>query len=280
MNKVAVIQMSSSEAVGMNLITAKKLIQKAALNKAKLIVLPEFFSCFSQDSAHLAAVKEELGQGRVQDFLSEIAKEEKIWIIGGSIAISDDKNKENERCYNTAIIWNDQGEMVDYYQKMHLFDVAVDDDEIYCESKRYLKGDTVCVFDTPVGRIGLAICYDLRFPEIFRLMSEKGAEIIALPAAFTYTTGQKHWEILLRARAIENQCYILASNQTGIHEGSDIRTYGSSMIVNPWGEVLARQKSGEGVILSEINLNYLNILRGQFPALKHKRIEINYKTKK
>ncbi|MCF6766347.1 carbon-nitrogen hydrolase family protein [Thiotrichales bacterium 19S3-7] len=275
MNHVAVIQMTSSETVGLNLIKAKEFIIQAYQQGAKLIVFPEFFACFSHNDDSITAVKEPLGSGRIQDFVSEMANKYNMWIAGGSLAIADEYD---ERAYNTCILWDNEGQQRAVYRKMHLFDVTIGDDETYNESARYLQGDQVCVVDTPIGRVGMAICYDLRFPEIFRIMSQKGAEIILLPAAFTYTTGQKHWEILLRARAIENQCYLLASGQVGLHGNNEIRTFGHSMIINPWGEVLAKRETGEGIILSEINLNYLNMLRQQFPVLAHKKIKINDKT--
>ncbi|MCF6774958.1 carbon-nitrogen hydrolase family protein [Thiotrichales bacterium 19X7-9] len=276
MNQVAVIQMTSSESIGLNLIKAKEYIIEAYESGAKLVVLPEFFACFSQNNDFITAVKEPLGSGRIQDFISEMANKYNLWIAGGSLAIADDD--DNQRAYNTCILWDNEGQRRAVYRKMHLFDVTIGDGETYNESARYLKGDAPCIVDTPIGRVGIAICYDLRFPEIFRLMSDQGAEIILLPAAFTYTTGQKHWEVLLRARAIENQCYLLASDQVGFHDNDTVRTFGHSMIINPWGEVLAKRETGEGVILSEINLNYLNMLRQQFPVLAHKRIKFDYKT--
>ncbi|MCF6807715.1 carbon-nitrogen hydrolase family protein [Thiotrichales bacterium 19S9-12] len=276
MSQVAVIQMTSSESVGLNLIKAKELIIEACEAGAKFIVLPEFFGCLSLNQEHVIAVRESLGEGRIQDFIKELAIKYGVWIVGGSIALKGDE--DDQKAFNASILWNDKGEIQAVYRKMHLFDVIVTETESYAESEKYLKGDKICVVDTPIGRCGIALCYDLRFPEIFRVMVNEGAEVIILPAAFTHTTGQKHWEVLLRARAIENQCYVIASNQVGVHGNGEAHSYGHSMIINPWGEVLAKRETSEGVILSEINLDYQAVLRQRFPVLTHNRIKVDYKT--
>lgn len=268
-NRVACIQMNSTDDLSQNLIATKDLIQQAVAQDAKLIILPENFALMSQDQMEKLKHRESIGQGPIQDFLSSQAAENKIWIVGGTIPITVPENKD--KVYACCLVFNDQGQQVARYDKIHLFDVHLRaTQENYLESKHIDPGEHIVVIDTPFGKLGLAVCYDIRFPEMFRLMLKHGVEIIALPAAFTYTTGSAHWDTLVRARAIENLSYVLTACQTGVHPGGR-RTYGNSMIVNPWGEMLICLPDNPGVVVAEINLDFLHKIRQDFPALAHRK---------
>jgi len=205
----------------------------------------------------------------MQTFLSEQARKHQIWIVGGTIPIwYDDPNKIIAAC----ILYNAQGEVVARYEKIHLFDVELGNDESYKESETIASGSKVVVADTPFGKLGLAICYDLRFPELFRHLIDKGAEIIAIPSAFTATTGRAHWEVLVRARAIENLCYVIAADQGGYHL-SGRNTFGDSMIVDPWGNVLNRLSQGAGVVVADIDIERMKKTRRTFPCLQHRKLK-------
>lgn len=268
MTKCAAIQMASSPSIGSNLIQAEKLIAEAAKAGAKLVALPENFALMGDHEMDKVRVKEPDGAGQIQDFLAAVAKKYAVWVIGGTIPIAgDDPNKVRAAC----LIFNDQGERVGRYDKMHLFDVNVPGtNEVYRESDSIEAGAGPEIFDTPFGKIGLAVCYDLRFPEFFRKMSEQGVEILVIPAAFTAETGAAHWELLLRARAVENLCYVIAPNQGGFHLNGR-RTYGHSMIVDPWGIVLDCYKTGGGFVCADIDPERLAKVRGTFPVLTHRR---------
>jgi predicted amidohydrolase len=270
-NRVAAIQMTSSHDVAENLVTAEKLIHQAVDEGAKLVVLPEMFAIMGLDQTDKVKYREAIGRGLIQDFLHNQALKHHIFLVGGTIPISaaDDCNK----VYASCLVLNDQGQRIGRYDKIHLFDAAIPEkNEKYSESQTTLPGNDIVVVDTPIGKLGLAVCYDVRFPELYRMMHIRGVEIIALPAAFTYTTGLAHWDILVRARAIENQVYIIAAAQTGAHSNTR-RTYGHSMIVSPWGNVQAVLPDGEGVVVEAIDLNYMHQLRGDFPALKHRKLK-------
>lgn len=265
MSKVACVQMTSGNNVSENLNEAKKLIQQAINQEAKLIVLPEMFCHMAMERKEKLIHRETLGHGLIQDFLQQQAQQHKVWIIGGTMPIEHDA-----KAYAACLVYNDQGERVAQYNKIHLFDVNVSQSgEAYAESASIVPGNEVVVIPTPIGKLGLAVCYDVRFPELFRQMTDKGAEVIALPSAFTYVTGVAHWDVLVRARAIENQVYLVAACQSGSHPAGR-KTYGHSMIVNPWGEVQVCLATGKGVIAADINLNYLQKLRSEFPALTHR----------
>jgi nitrilase len=266
--QVACVQMTSSSHIAENLSQAKMYIEQAAQRGAKLIILPEMFCLMGMDRMDKIKQKEKLGRGPIQDFLHEQAIKNQVWIVGGTIPIEVPHTQD--KAYAACLLYNDKGHCVAHYNKIHLFDVEVKD-EIHFESESIYPGQEVIVYPTPFGKLGLAVCYDVRFPELFRQMSEKGVEIIALPSAFTYTTGSAHWEVLVRARAIENQVYLLAACQFGTHENSR-KTFGHSMIVNPWGEVQICLASGDGLITGEIDLDYLYQLRKKFPALEHRRL--------
>ncbi len=269
MTTVAAIQMCSSEVIDENLQIAGKLLAEAAKQGAKLAVLPENFAFIGQTENDKIRVKEPIGQGKIQSFLAEQAQKNKLWIVGGTIPLAS----QNDHRVNAAcLVFDDQGKNVARYDKMHLFDVVVSDNERYQESASVEPGNQLVVVDTPVGRLGLGICYDIRFPELFRCLFNQGAEIIALPAAFTVTTGEAHWELLTRSRAVENFCYVIGACEGGTHAGNR-KTYGHSMIIDPWGTVIARKEDTvPGVICADIDLNKLHLIRQRMPVKEHQRI--------
>ena len=264
--KVAGIQMASSPNVSSNLVEAERLIGLAATEGAKIVVLPEYFCIMGTKETDKVAVREKPGDGPIQGFLSKMAKQHKIWLIGGSVPLTS--NYPN-KVRNSCLVYNDKGEQVARYDKIHLFGLDLGT-EHYHEENTIESGDKVVVVDTPYGKIGLSICYDLRFPELYRAMGE--VDMIVIPAAFTETTGKAHWETLVRARAIENLCYVIASAQGGYHL-SGRETHGNSMIVDPWGVILDRLPRGSGIVIASINTHYQQSLRNSLPALKHKTIK-------
>ena len=268
MTMVAAIQMASGPNVSANLAEAERLISDAVTKGSKLVVLPENFYLMGHSELDKVELGEEEGGGPIQQFLSGQAAKHGIWLVGGTIPLkSNDNNKVRASC----LLYNDKGEQVARYDKIHLFDVDVPDSaERYMESETIEPGEQVVVVDTPFGRLGLAICYDLRFPELFRAMIDQGMEILALPSAFTAVTGKAHWEPLVRARAIENVCYIVASGQGGYHANGR-ETHGDSIIIEPWGGVLDRLPRGSGVVSAEIDLDRLKTIRNNFPVLSHMR---------
>jgi nitrilase len=261
--KVAAVQMASGPNVSGNLSEARRLIEKAAEQGAKLVVLPEYFPIMGLSETDKVAVRENPGSGIIQSFLSETARKHKIWLVGGSIPlIASVPNK----VLNTCLVFNEHGEQVARYDKIHLFNLVLGNEQ-YHEARTIESGNQVVVVDSPFGRIGLSICYDLRFPELYRAM--KDVDIIVLPAAFTETTGKMHWEVLVRARAIENLTYVVAAAQGGYHV-SGRETHGHSMIVDPWGRVLDQLARGSGVVVAEVNPAYQASLRASLPALSHR----------
>jgi predicted amidohydrolase len=263
--KVAAIQMASGPNVAGNLAEAGRLIEKAAEQGARLVVLPEYFPIMGMAEGDKLAVCEQPGIGPIQTFLSETARRHKIWLVGGSIPLAA---TVPDKVLNTCLVFDEYGEQVARYDKIHLFNLALGN-ERYEEANTIEPGKQVVVVDSPFGRIGLAICYDLRFPELFRSM--KDVDIIVLPSAFTETTGKMHWEPLLRARAIENLAYVIAAAQGGYHV-SGRETHGHSMIVDPWGRVLDQIARGSGVVIAEINRGYQASLRASLPALSHRTL--------
>jgi predicted amidohydrolase len=266
---IAAIQMCSSHIVDENLATAKRLIEEAAHNNAKLIVLPEMFAIMGLAPNDKVNAREVFGIGKIQDFLSNEAKLNKVWIVGGTIPIeSDDTTKVRA----ASLVYNDKGEFVARYDKIHLFDVTLSEKDVYKESDTTEPGNQLVVVDTPFGKLGLGVCYDVRFPELFRCLLNKGAEIIILPSAFTVPTGEAHWELLARSRAVENFCYLVGACQGGTHS-SGRKTYGNSIIVAPWGNVLSK-KDGveEGIIYSSIDLAKVYEARKSIPIQNHQRI--------
>ena len=263
--KIAAIQMASSPYVSSNLSEAERLIETAANQGAKLVVLPEYFAIMGLKDTDKVAVREEGGKGPIQDFLSKTAKKHKIWLIGGSVPLV---SNFPDKVHNSCLVYDDKGHQVARYDKIHLFGLDLGA-EHYHEEETIEPGDAVKVVNTPFGKIGLSICYDLRFPELYRAMGK--VDIIVVPAAFTETTGKAHWETLIRARAIENLSYVIASAQGGYHL-SGRETHGNSMIVDPWGVILDRLPRGSGVVLATMNPKYQASLRKSLPALKHRII--------
>jgi len=261
--KVAAIQMASGPNIEGNLAEARRLIAKAAEQGARLVVLPEFFAIMGLHEQDKLKVSEQAGNGPIQTFLSETAKHYKIWLVGGSIPLA---GTAPEKVRDSCLVFDEHGEQVARYDKIHLFSLSLGN-ESYDEAATIESGNQVVVVDSPFGRIGLAVCYDLRFPELFRAM--KDVDIIVLPAAFTETTGKMHWEVLVRARAIENLAYIIASAQGGYHVNGR-ETHGHSMIVDPWGRILDTLTRGSGVVIGTINPSHQASLRSSLPALKHR----------
>jgi predicted amidohydrolase len=271
MGTVAAIQMNSSHVVADNLAAAGKLLREAKERGAEIACLPENFSFIGLKDADKLQVAEADGEGPVQDFLRKTARELKLWILGGSTPIKGDSA---HRVANASLLYDAAGKRVARYDKIHLFDVTVPGrNERYLESKHVTPGESPVVADTPVGRLGLSVCYDMRFPELYRALVSRGAEWLAMPAAFTVPTGLAHWETLLRARAIENLCYVVAPAQAGTHT-SGRETYGDTLIVDYWGKVLARLAQGTGVITAEFDLALEAETRARFPALENRRLAL------
>jgi predicted amidohydrolase len=261
--KLAAVQMISGPDVAPNLLTAGRLIAEAAAAGAQLVALPEYFPLIGATDADRLAAREVDGNGPIQDFLATVAQKHGLWLVGGSIPLMAN---DPAKLRNSCLVFDPQGQRVARYDKIHLFGFRKGD-EAYDEAATIERGDRVVAFDSPLGRVGIAICYDLRFPELFRAIGD--VDLLVLPAAFTETTGRAHWEMLLRTRAVENQCYVLASAQGGQHPNGRI-THGNSMVIDPWGEVLARMDKGEGVVIGELDRQRLVEVRTSLPALKHR----------
>jgi deaminated glutathione amidase len=264
MSKIAAIQMCSSSDLNENLKTAERLLVEAKNKGAQMVLLPEMFSLIDADKAKIS-IKEPLGSGKIQDFLAYQANRQKLWIVGGTIPIAA---KSESKIQAACLVYDDNGNIVVCYNKIHLFDVSISAHEIYRESDLVEAGNQAIVFDSPFGRIGLAVCYDIRFPELFRHLFQQGAEIFMVPAAFTMKTGQAHWELLARARAVENFCYFVGACQGGTHS-TGRKTFGHSMIIDPWGDIQAKLADGVGVITADIDLAYLKNIRKDIPVHKH-----------
>lgn len=265
--KIAAVQMISGPDVEPNLDTAGQRIAEAVAAGAQLVALPEYFPLIGATDATRLAAREVPGTGPIQNFLAQTARKHGIWLVGGSIPLA---GNDPDKLFNSCLVFDDRGGQRARYDKIHLFGFTKGE-EHYDESATIEAGNQVVAFDAPFGRIGLAICYDLRFPELFRALG--AVDLLVIPAAFTDTTGKAHWEILLRARAVENQCYVLASAQGGRHPGGRM-THGNSMIVDPWGDVLARMDKGEGVVVAELDVGRIAEVRASLPALIHRRLRI------
>jgi len=264
--RMAAVQMASGPNVAANLAEAERLINMAVTAGAKLVALPEYFAIMGLQDTDKVAAKELPGKGPIQKFLAAQARKHNIWLVGGSVPMAcDDPNKVRNSC----LVYDDKGKQVARYDKIHLFGLSLGN-EHYREETTIEPGDRVVVVDTPFGRIGLSICYDLRFPELYRAMGD--VDIILVPTAFTATTGKAHFETLVRARAIENLAYVIAPAQGGYHV-SGRETHGDSMIVDPWGNVLDRLPRGSGVVVAAINRTYQQGLRQSLPALKHRTLD-------
>ncbi len=263
--KVAAIQMASGPNVAGNLNEARRLIEKAAEQGARLVVLPEYFPIMGMSEGDKIEAREQPGNGPIQSFLGEMARKNRIWLVGGSIPLMASMPK---KVLNSCLVFDETGAQVARYDKIHLFNLDLGN-EHYHEANTIEAGKEVVVVDSPFGRIGLAVCYDLRFPELFRAM--KDVDIIVLPSAFTETTGKMHWEPLVRARAIENLAYVIAAAQGGYHV-SGRETHGHSMIVDPWGRVLDQISRGSGIVIADVNPFYQASLRASLPALAHRTL--------
>ena len=266
MTSIASIQLTSGPNIQANLLEVSKYLEEISKGKSALVVLPENFAFMPENDISFVKNAEVEGSGPIQEFIAENAAKYKIWIIAGTIPI---KTKNPNKVTSSTLVFDDKGQIVARYDKIHLFDVQLPhSDESYNESEVFEPGKDLKVIETPVGIIGLSICYDLRFPELFRLLHSSDVEIIVLPAAFTEQTGKVHWETLVRARAIENLCYMVTSCQDGYHI-TGRQTHGNSMIVNPWGQIMSKIASGSGFVESEINHKQLTSIREKFPVLEH-----------
>ena len=264
MQTAAALQMCSTGDINENLAQAEQLIAQAVAHGARLVVLPEMFALLGCQHAEKIMHYETQGSGKIQDFLAQTAEKYQIWLVGGTIPLlSNTPDKIRAAC----IVYDDNGQAVARYDKIHLFDVQLSQQEVYLESATTEAGDQLVVVNTPIGKLGLCICFDLRFPVIFNELSRKGAEVIAIPAAFTVKTGQAHWELLVRCRALDTQAFIIAAGQSGHHPNNRV-TYGHSMLVNPWGEIIAEQHvTGPGVVHASINLEQVYAVRRQLPVV-------------
>lgn len=264
--RVAAIQTVTAIDVDANLARADALLAEAAAQGAQLALLPEYFCMMGRKDSDKVAIREDDQEGPIQAFLADAARRHKLWLVGGTLPMWCE---DEQRVRNTSLAFNPAGLRVARYDKIHLFNF-VRGEERYDEARTIEPGATPVAFDAPCGRVGMSVCYDLRFPELYRALASQGnLNLILMPAAFTYVTGAAHWEILLRARAIENQCYVLAAAQGGEHVNGR-RTWGHSMLVDPWGEVKAVLAEGEGVITGELDMSYLQGVRESLPALKHR----------
>lgn len=270
--------MTSGPGVEANLAMARSLLERARTEGAALAALPENFAIMGRKETDKLEVAELPGEGPIQAFLGRCARELGLWIVGGTIPLRSEN--EPERVAAASLLFDERGRCVARYDKIHLFDVDIphrggpERNERYRESATVARGSQPTVVPTPLGQLGMAVCYDVRFPELFRLLQAQGAEILSLPSAFTAPTGRAHWELLVRARAVENLCYVLAPAQSGIHPNGR-ETWGDSLIVDPWGQVVSRlAAAGPGVAVAEIDRTVQQELRERFPALSHRRFSI------
>lgn len=263
--KIAAVQMVSGPDVAANLGTARRLLEDAARRGAQLAALPEYFCLMGMHDSDKLALAETEGEGPIQAMLASAARDLGLWLIGGTLPI---RSTTPERVRNTTLVFSPDGEQVARYDKIHLF--AFDNGrESYDEGRVLEPGNQPTSFDAGGVKVGLSVCYDLRFPELYRAYA--GCDLLAVPAAFTYTTGQAHWELLLRARAVENQCYVVAPAQGGQHANGR-RTWGHSMVIDPWGQVLSVLAEGEGVVVADVDPARLTQVRQQLPALAHRKL--------
>lgn len=262
---VAALQMVSTPDRDRNLADAGQLIAEAAEGGAQLVLLPEYFCFMGFKDTDKLAIRETPGDGPIQQFLSDAARKHRVWVIGGTLPL---KSPEASRVLNTSLVFGPDGEQVARYDKIHLFNFEKGD-ESFDEARSIVPGADVRTFEAPFGRVGLSVCYDLRFPELYRKMGD--CALMVVPSAFTYTTGRAHWETLLKARAIENQCYVLAAAQGGKHENGR-RTWGHSVLIDPWGEVVAVREEGAGVVAGVIDPERIASVRQSLPAYRHRVI--------
>ncbi|QIL71187.1 carbon-nitrogen hydrolase family protein [Diaphorobacter sp. HDW4B] len=268
--KIAAIQMVSGTVLEANLATARKLLEEAAARGAELACLPEYFCVMGHKDTDKLKLREEPGKGRIQQFLADAARELNLWIVGGTLPL---RAPSDDHVYNTTLVYSPLGECVARYDKIHLFRFD-SGNEHYDEARVISPGTepvrfTITARDGSAWRVGLSVCYDLRFPELYRAHARAGADLLLVPSAFTFVTGSAHWDVLLRARAVENLAYVLAPAQGGVHENGR-RTWGHSMLVDPWGTVLAQRAQGECVVIGALDHRQLREMRAQLPALDHR----------
>ena len=263
--KIAAVQMVSTPVVEENIATARRLIAQAAAQGAQMVLLPEYWPVMGMKESDKVGHAEQFDAGPIQRFMAQIAREHRIWLIGGTLPMVA---AEPDKVLNTTMVYDPSGEHVIRYDKIHLFSFTKGE-ESYDEARTIVHGTEVATFNVPFGKVGLSVCYDLRFPELYRAMGD--CSLIVMPAAFTYTTGKAHWEVLLRARAIENQCYVLAAAQGG-HHPNGRRTWGHSMLIDPWGEVKALLPEGEGIVVGDLDTRHIQQVRESLPALKHRKL--------
>ncbi|MBR8149040.1 carbon-nitrogen hydrolase family protein [Burkholderia vietnamiensis] len=261
--RVAALQMVSTPDVARNLADAGHLIEQAAADGAQLVLLPEYFCFMGHRDTDKLALAEPYRDGPIQQFLAQAAQRHRVWVIGGTLPL---QAPEPDRVLNTTLVFDPSGREAARYDKIHLFNFEKGD-ESFDEARTIRAGDTVVAFDAPFGRVGLSVCYDLRFPELYRRMGD--CALLVVPSAFTYTTGRAHWETLLRARAVENQCYVLAAAQGGKHENGR-RTWGHSMLIDPWGEIVAVRDEGAGVVAGALDPQRIADVRQSLPAWRHR----------
>ncbi len=276
MTRAAAIQMNSGADVAENLALAGRLLGDAAADGCSLAVLPENFALMAARGRDKCAHAETPGAGPIQAFLADTARQHGLWVVGGSIPL---ESPDDQRVYGATVVVDDQGETKAIYRKIHLFDVDLPDrEESYRESNSMYPGNDPVVVDTPVGRLGLTICYDLRFPELFRRLVEQGATVFSVPAAFTQVTGKAHWHTLLAARAIENLAWVIAPGQFGSHPDGR-STFGHSLIVDPWGRIVAERPTGNAHVAADIDADMTDKLRREFPALDNRHFGARHGTK-
>ncbi|MDE2398846.1 MAG: carbon-nitrogen hydrolase family protein [Burkholderiales bacterium] len=267
--KIAAVQMVSTPEPAANLEAAARLVAEAAAAGAQLVALPEYFCLLGRSDRDKLAHAEPAGAGPIQRALAEMARANRVWLVGGTLPVA---SAAAERVLNRCCVFAPDGRAAAHYDKIHLF--AFDNGRERYDEGRTLEAGTAPVALEALGlRVGLSVCYDLRFPELYRVLMAPPCDLLCVPAAFTYTTGRAHWELLLRARAVENQCYVIAPAQGGTHENGR-RTWGHSMIVDPWGEILAERAEGEGVVLAEVDPARIAQVRSQLPALRHRRASL------
>jgi predicted amidohydrolase len=264
--KIAALQMVSTPDVEQNLDTARALLERAAGEGAELAVLPEYFCILGRSDRDKLAVAESFGDGPIQRMLADAARRHRLWLVGGTMPIA---TGDADRVMNSNLVFSPDGSLAARYDKIHLFRYD-NGRERYDEGRTLNAGSEPVAFAAGAWRVGLSVCYDLRFPELYRALMQPPCDLLCVPSAFTYPTGAAHWEVLLRARAIENQCYVVAAAQGGHHENGR-RTFGHSLVIDPWGEVVAMLPEGEGVITADLNRERIAEVRTQLPALEHRR---------
>ncbi|AWB68800.1 amidohydrolase [Saccharobesus litoralis] len=273
--RLVALQMTSGPDVEQNIQQVEFLLSQLTLcDTPTLVVLPECWACFGGNEQLQLQTAEILGVGQIQHAMSQLAAKFKVWLVGGSVPIKGQSAQPQSKFYAASLVYNPHGQCVAQYNKIHLFDVEVADKTgSYQESLYTRAGADIVTFDLQGAKIGLAICYDLRFPELFRALQAQGADVICVPSAFTYVTGQAHWQILNQARAIENQCFMVAANQVGQHNNGR-ETWGHSMVIDAWGELLDIRGSQPGLVIAEVDITSLQQIRAKMPNLQHRKIQV------